>query len=492
MHQNAAAAMNSAVSRVRAPEFCERTAQFIAHPSAAVESLLATFREASIFSRPSYRWIHMPEKTIQIFTQFVSMHTDTIRVAFRATSNDVPTLATLFEHAVIFLKSSSELALWDLCDQFQQIALDLIQALFFEREAQTDRTVAQQILFTLVILADYYKFTSGRLGTQQTLKLLAAQIMERFEEDIQDAELLSSIYISCLAGAMTEMARHHWIAKIDACLSKNGASLKNRFMYSFSYVFSGLKACVSSVAILDNFAAELNQAERELAELAASTAPSTCFQDNLRFYTSWIEVLRAEIFYRLGQQAESDKWIQKTCVSFSSIQSDHIRSQLRGLVKFCAEKERDVAQPLHVFRTLAEWLGLFTNPSGTSAISVICATAFNQPEEFPPSIYDEDLSLQAQLQAGVRSASGVLVEDLSEHDSSTSATSPIGTSPHQHHSHHPDPTDTVFAPMNLSLSIDNMMMSNVGAVGVGVGNDGFDSLMNGENELLSTSRIEEL
>ena len=115
-----------------------------------------------------------------------------------------------FEHAVIFLycalasifiylfifwfffltkfccAAASTMGLWDLADQFQQISLDMLQTLFFEREAQSEASVAQRLLYCLCIMSDYFKF-NGRQGTQQSLRLIAAQILERFESVLDDS-----------------------------------------------------------------------------------------------------------------------------------------------------------------------------------------------------------------------------------------------------------------------------------------------------------------
>jgi hypothetical protein len=422
MAQTAASVIQS--SQQKAPEYGEKTKQIVRDTVNTVEKLIEVFLTSNQWRHPSYRWNYATSKSVEIFRQLTSMHADTFRTMMR--QFDLPTLAVYFEHVAMFLSSTSMLAVWDLADQFQSISLDLLQMLFFEREAQTEGSVAQQLLYCLVILSDYFKF-NGRKGTQQSIRLIAAQILERFERSLEDSEFVIGIYISCLTGSTSEPARQYWISKIVNCVNSNGIRLRNSFLYTFADVFSALKTSVGSHTALCHHMSKLEQAEYELSQFvqAVGNGNSTLFTDHVAFYNSWIHVLKAEILHRQGKKDESLSWIQRTCLSFNVIQSDALRGQLRGLVKFCVTLEREVPAPMYVFNVLANWLGIsnaIENGKGMRNSSVIvveepCTPQQHQPDNFFSNI----LSREGQLRANVATVS---MDDLSD-SAGSSATSPL-------------------------------------------------------------------
>lgn len=314
------------------------------------------------------------------------------------------------------------LSLWDLSDQFQQIALDMLQMLFFEREAQTEGSIAQQLLYCLVIMSDYFKY-NGRRGTQQSIRLIAAQIIERFEKILEDSEFVTGIYISCLTGATSEPARQYWISKIVSVINTNGIRLRNNFLFTFAYAFSALKASQCGPSMLTHLMGKLDQAQAELNQFVALMArQNPLVNDHVAFYNSWIQVLKAEILHRQGKKDESLSWIQQTCLSFNVIQSDALRAQLRGLVKFCVTVEREVPAQLQVFHTLANWLGITEAIAGSAAPAApdmppMSPLSQHQPDNF----YSEILSKEGQYSANIP----VPLEELSDSADPASATSPI-------------------------------------------------------------------
>ena len=152
---------------------------------------------------------------------------------------DAPILTDLFEHAVVAAHGFRLAAQPDVMHRFAKKAEDLLQLLFFQREAQCHPELAQKLVQVLILLSFYYG-GDDRDGSKQSVIMLAYQIISMHRTHIAPATM-HRVYYTMMSLSENQADRVYWFNQASSLATQMKIkSLASVTAASMMFIFSSL------------------------------------------------------------------------------------------------------------------------------------------------------------------------------------------------------------------------------------------------------------
>ena len=148
-------------------------------------------------------------------------------------------LTDLFEHAVTAAHGFRLAANPDVMHRFAKKAEDLLQLLFFQREAQCHSELAQRLVQVLILLSFYYA-GDDRDGSKQSVIMLAYQIISMHRTHIVPATM-HRVYYTMMSLSENQADRVYWFNQASSLATQMKIkSLASVTAASMMFIFSSL------------------------------------------------------------------------------------------------------------------------------------------------------------------------------------------------------------------------------------------------------------
>lgn len=148
-------------------------------------------------------------------------------------------LTDLFEHSVVSAHGFRLAAMPDVMHRFAKKAEDLLQLLFFQREAQCHPELAQKLVQVLILLSFYYG-GDDRDGSKQSVIMLAYQIISMHRTHIAPATM-HRVYYTMMSLSENQADRVYWFNQASSLATQMKIkSLASVTAASMMFIFSSL------------------------------------------------------------------------------------------------------------------------------------------------------------------------------------------------------------------------------------------------------------
>lgn len=153
--------------------------------------------------------------------------------------SEATTLTELFEHSVVAAHGFRLVAIPDIMHRFAKKAEDLLQLLFFQREAQCHPELAQKLVQVLILLSFYYG-GDDRDGSKQSVIMLAYQIISMHRTHIAPATM-HRVYYTMMSLSENQADRVYWFNQASSLATQMKIkSLASVTAASMMFIFSSL------------------------------------------------------------------------------------------------------------------------------------------------------------------------------------------------------------------------------------------------------------
>lgn len=159
--------------------------------------------------------------------------------AERDEMKEATALTEMFEHSVVAAHGFRLVAAPDVMHRFAKKAEDLLQLLFFQREAQCHPELAQRLVQVLIMLSFYYG-GDDRDGSKQSVIMLAYQIISMHRTHIAPATM-HRVYYTMMSLSENQADRVYWFNQASSLATQMKIkSLASVTAASMMFIFSSL------------------------------------------------------------------------------------------------------------------------------------------------------------------------------------------------------------------------------------------------------------
>lgn len=278
-------------------------------------------------------------------------------------------LTDMFEHSVTAAHGFRLAMEPDIMHRFAKKAEDLLQLLFFQREAQCHPELAQKLVQVLILLSFYYG-GDDRDGSKQSVIMLAYQIISMHRTHIAPATM-HRVYYTMMSLSENQADRVYWFNQASSLATQMKIkSLASITAASMMFIFSSLHPKANfdqappsfTKPQLTAFLKKIDEARNFFITTNSTIDGMPLTQEAVSTFSVLMNGCRAELLFLLGDFQAAQSTAQWTIEAGSSLQRP-VHMSMFGIQ--CAA---EVALAMHM--TTATQLALSTFERHSAALPI--------------------------------------------------------------------------------------------------------------------------
>lgn len=310
---------------------------------------------------PDYTISFIPELCLEVWNS-TKTERDEIKDSVRLTD--------MFEHSVAAAHGFRLAMEPDIMHRFAKKAEDLLQLLFFQREAQCHPELAQKLVQVLILLSFYYG-GDDRDGSKQSVIMLAYQIISMHRTHIAPATM-HRVYYTMMSLSENQADRVYWFNQASSLATQMKIkSLASITAASMMFIFSSLHPKANfdqappsfTKPQLSAFLKKIDEARNFFITTNTTIDGMPLTQEAVSTFSVLMNGCRAELLFLLGEFQSAQATAQWTIEAGASLQRP-VHMSMFGIQ--CAA---EVSLAMHMTATTQMALSTFERHSAALPIT---------------------------------------------------------------------------------------------------------------------------